>query len=636
MRLSKLIVSIAFFLTFAPTFAAAMNDDFVTTQGYPIIPLPRQIENFGGSFDTHRPLTIVVQDVAERKVAASLAEFFALSGSLVSVRTESGPSDATIRLSDHASDPTLGDEGYRLTVDATGISIDANGGAGLFYGMQTLEQFAPKGALYAIGFVRITDWPQFRWRGIHLDVSRHFFPVSAVERYIDLAARYKLNVFHWHLTDDQGWRIEIKHYPRLTQIGGCRDGSQVGGEGSTQVDHVRYCGYYTQAQIRAIVAYARERYVTVVPEIEMPGHAVAAVSAYPWLGCDSRPHPVRELWGVSSEIYCPTERTFAFIDTVLGEVSALFPGDYIHIGGDEVPKDSWKASPIVASLMRREHLASYDAVQGYFTRRVEGMAVKYHKRVVGWDEILDGGVSRSAVVMAWQSGQRGVIAAKRGNDAIMTPDGLTYFDAAQGNQDFEPLSIGGLTTLQMVYDFDPMPAGLTAAQASHILGAQGNLWTEYVPTSDHLFYMLLPRELALAELCWTPRAQMNWADFSARLPGALSRLEDEGVHYRIPDVSFRVNAAGVQFPEQQPVQNEIDISVPGQSASIALMEVAPGATIHYTLDGSLPTQSSPVYAAPLALAPAADHLVTIAAIAVLQDGRVSAPSFMRVEGAGGI
>jgi hexosaminidase len=285
--------------------------------------------------------------------------------------------------------------------------------------------------------------------------------------------------------------------------------------------------------------------------------------------------------------------------------------------------------------MRREHLATYDAVQGYFTRRVEGIATKYHMRIIGWDEILDGGVSHDAIVMAWQSAQRGIIAAKRGNDAIMTPDGLTYLDAAQGNKDYEPLSIGGLTTLKMVYDFDPMPAGLTAAQSSHILGAQGNLWTEYVPTSDHLFYMLLPRELALAELCWTPRAQMHWADFENRLPRGLALLENEGLHYRIPDVSFRVHAIGVEFPEQQPIQNEVDVSVADNNAMIEMLEV-PDSIIHYTIDGSLPTQSSPVYTAPLTVSLSADHPVIVTAIAVLQDGRMSAPSFLHIERPGGI
>jgi hexosaminidase len=607
-------------------------------QSPPVIPLPRQVEYAAGVYVVPQALSISAYSDTEHNIAAALIAYLKASGISAAPRHLRGPGPSDIYLHDGAGDPSLGTEGYRLTIDQYGISIWANDGAGLFYGMQTLEQIATPNALHShvLAFVTITDWPQYRWRGIHLDVSRHFFPVPVVERYIDLAARYKLNVFHWHLTDDQGWRIEIKHYPRLTQIGGCRDGSQAGGEGSTQVDHIRYCGSYTQTQIREVVAYAKARYVTVVPEIEMPGHAVAAVSAYPWLGCDGRPHPVRELWGVSTEIYCPTDRTFAFIDTVLAEVSALFPGEYIHIGGDEVPKDSWQASPVVAALMRRERLASYDAVQGYFTRRVEGIAAKYHKRIIGWDEILDGGVSRNAVVMAWQSAQRGAIAAKRGNDAIMTPDGLTYFDAAQGNQDYEPLSIGGLTTLQMVYTYDPMPAALDASQASHILGAQGNLWTEYVPTSDHLFYMLLPRELALAELCWTPRTQMNWADFNARLPAALARLAEEGVHYRIPDVAFRISATGVEFPEQQPIQNEVDISVPSESASVAMIEVASGATIHYTVDGSLPTQTSPVYVAPLAVSISAGHPVTVTAIAVLQDGRVSAPSFLHIDNAGGI
>lgn len=624
MRMKAFILAIAI----ASVFTAAMQDTLV--QWSQIIPQPRQVESSDKIFEFPATITIAAHDEAELGVAASLVSFFSAPGKPASVRDMHGSGDAVIRLSDHASDSSLGDEGYRLTVDASGITIEANDGAGLFYGMQTLEQYAPDGARWPIQFVRITDWPQYRWRGIHLDVSRHFFPVPVVERYIDLAARYKLNTFHWHLTDDQGWRIEIKHYPRLTQIGGCRDGTQTGDSNSTATDGVRYCGYYTQAQIRTVVAYAKARYVTVVPEIEMPGHAVAAVAAYPWLGCDGKPHPVRQLWGVSIEVYCPTERTFAFIDTVLGEVSSLFPGEYIHIGGDEVPSDSWQDSSEVAALMRREHLTNYDAVQGYFTRRVQAIAAKHHKRIVGWNEILAGGVSRSATIMSWQDVQHGVIAAQRGNDVVMTPDGPLYFDAAQGNTDYEPLSIGGLTTLKMVYDFDPMPPGLSPAQARHILGAQGNLWTEYVPTSDHLFYMLLPRELALAELCWTPRAQMNWSNFSARLISALARLDAEGYHYRIPDVTFRFDAANVEIPEQQAVENEVDISSAGDKATVTMYDLLPGASIHYTIDGSPPTNASPVYSGPLTVALTAKQPVTIAAIAVLKSGRASAPAFLQI------
>ncbi len=597
-----------------------------------VIPLPRRMTSLPGVYRLSQSVIVEASTADERNVASFLKAFLAFHGVTATVQSEL-VDQASIRLSDQAHDASLGPEGYRLLAGTGGVSIEANGGSGLFYGLQTLEQMAivdASGDLVIPG-TRIVDWPEYQWRGIHLDVSRHFFPVAVVEQYIDLAARYKLNTFHWHLTDDQGWRIQINKYPRLTTVGGCRDGTQVGGEGSQVTDGRRYCGYYTQAQIRAVVAYARARYVTIVPEIEGPGHSVSAVSAYPWLGCDGKQYPVRELWGVSTEIMCPTERTFGFIDDVFGEVAALFPGAYIHVGGDEVPKDDWIVSPYVNALRARDHLADYDAVQGYFTRRVEQIALKHGRRIVGWDEILDGGVSNRATVMAWQSADRGAIAAKRGNDVVMTPDGLVYLDAAQGYQDYEPLSIGGYLTLEMVYDYDPMPSGLTAAQSRHILGAQANVWAEYIPTSDHLFYMLVPRELAVAELCWTPRPQMNWYDFESRLGGELTRLESDGYHYRIPDVGFQLSSDGaVELPEQRFVANEMDVAVGGSPVTVSLTEVAPSAAIHFTLDGSVPTLKSPVYAGTISVALAEKQTSTVSAIAVLPDGRKSAPSFLRI------
>ena len=597
-----------------------------------VIPLPREMTPTNVEFaPVQAHLIIEASNADERNVASFLVEFLHTRGVTAEVSAEQHD-QPVIRLSTSLRDTSLGNEGYRLMVGTGGVDITANAGAGLFYGVQTLEQLASTRADGALMFpgIRIADWPEYRWRGIHLDVSRHFFPVPVVEQYIDLAARYKLNTFHWHLTDDQGWRIEIKRYPRLALVGGCRDGTQIGGEGDWHSDHKRYCGYYTQDQIRAVVAYAQRRYVTIVPEIEGPGHSVSAISAYPWLGCDGKQYPVRQFWGVSTQIMCPTERTFAFMDGVLGEVASLFPGPYVHVGGDEVPPDAWEASPFVSALMQRDRLADYGAVQGYFTRRVEEIARKHGRKIVGWDEILDGGVSQSATVMAWQSVNRGVLAAKRGNDVVTTPDGLLYFDAAQGNEDYEPLSIGGLLTLQMVYEFDPMPPGLTPDQARHVLGAQGNVWAEYIPTSSHLFYMLLPRELALAELCWTPRAQMSWDDFRYRVDGELARLGQEGVNFRIPDVTFTLNAAGVEYPEQQPVHNEVDVALPADSvATVDLHELMSSAQVHYTTDGSLPTNSSPLYAAPLNIA-VRPAQIAITAIAILPDGRVSAPSFLRI------
>ncbi len=607
-----------------------------------VIPLPRQMTPLDGEYRPGTNAVIEASSSDERNVASFLAAFLQRHGVQPAISADAHD-QPVFRLSANARDASLGPEGYRLTIGSGGVTIAANGGPGLFYGLQTLEQLAITDSSGAVAFPaeRVVDWPEYRWRGIHLDVSRHFFPVSTVKQYIDLAARYKLNTFHWHLTDDQGWRIEIKKYPRLATVGGCRDGTQVGGEGSTQVDGKRYCGFYTQDQLRDVVAYAKTRYITVVPEIEGPGHSTAAVSAYPWLTCDGKQYPVRELWGVSKSIMCPTERTFSFVNDVVGEVASIFPGPYIHIGGDEVPKDSWEASPAVTALMQREHLATYDAVQGYFTRRVEQIARAHGKRIVGWDEILDGGVSQTAVVMAWQGADRGALAAKHGNDVVMSPDGLVYLDATQGNKDFEPLSIGGLLTLQQVYEYDPMPAGLNPEQAAHVLGVQGNVWCEYIPTTSHLFYMLLPRELALAEIAWTPRSQMQWDDFQARAGAEMVALQQAQVPFRIPDVVFTVSSTGdVTFPEQQTVENEMRVSVARDAMfAVRMTEMVPNAVIHYTLNGSVATATSPVYNRPeviLSTPPTASRTsVVFSAVAVLPDGRTSAPAFLRVDLTGG-
>jgi hexosaminidase len=595
-----------------------------------IVPLPRDATFGGTAFSVPPTVAVVANDADERNVAAFLSATLRSRG--IGAPVLASADAAAVRLSDRAHDARLGSEGYRLIVDQHGVEIDANSGAGLFYGAQTFEQLLPvERPVTTIGGARIVDWPEYRWRGIHLDVSRHFFPVPVVERYIDVAARYKLNVFHWHLTDDQGWRFPVARYPLLTSVGGCRAGTQVGGEDSKVSDSRRYCGAYTAADIRAVVSYARKRYVTILPEIEMPGHSVEALAAYPWLGCGPGPYRVRELWGVSPQIFCPTERTFAFIADVLHEVATLFPGTYVHIGGDEVPKDAWEVSAAVAVLRRREHLNSLDDVQGYFTRRVERIAHGYGRRIVGWDEIMAGGVSRSATVMAWHGTDVGAAAARRGNDVVMTPDGTLYLDAYQGNPDFEPLAIGGLTTPEMIYRYDPMPPGLSRRQQTHVLGAQANLWTEYVPTTSHLFYMLLPRELALAELCWTPRRLMRWPDFARRLGPQLQRLERDGTDFRLPLVTFELDGRGVAFGEQQVVANTITLAVSGPTATVRVRELAPGATIHVTTDGSLPSARSPIYSAPLDLPMPVGQTVWVAAVAVLPDGRTSAPSFLALE-----
>lgn len=599
----------------------------------PIVPLPRNVQLLGGTYAVSPTIAVQANDDVGKPVADALSAY------LRSIFPDSSPTGpSVISLNDAANDPQLGTEGYRLTIDDNGVAIAADAPAGLFYGVQSLEQLLPDSpqAQVTLPRAKIVDWPEYRWRGIHLDVSRHFFPVPVVEQYLDLAARYKLNVFHWHLSDDQGWRLQIKKYPLLTQIGGCRNGTQVGGEGTTAVDNQVYCGSYTQDEIRDVVSYAAARYVTVVPELDMPGHSDAAIASYPWLGCTPLPVHVRELWGESGHAICPTDRSFAFIDEVMGEVASLFPGPFIHIGGDEVLTDDWEASPFVASLMKHEHLKTYRDVQGYFTHREERIVAKYGKRVIGWDDIWPGGVAPSTAIVAWNSRRYATQAAQAGNDVVMNPDGPLYFDAAQGNKDLEPLSIGGLTTLEMVYDYDPSLPGLTPAQAAHVIGAQGDLWAEYIPTADHLFYMLLPRELALAELCWTPRSQMSWFDFIGRVGPQLSRLESEGYHYRIPLVTFEVMGQGFEFPEQQPTENDMNVVATVPTVGLSLSDIAPGAVVHYTEDGSTPTASSPAYVPPgagmsypsVSLTYASS--VTITAIAILPDGRASAPAVLRL------
>jgi len=523
-------------------------------------------------------------------------------------------------------DAQLGGEGYHLRIDGSGIAIDANAPAGIFYGLQTLDQLLPDGSdVREIAGVDVRDWPAYRWRGIHLDVSRHFFPVAVVERYIGVAAHYKLNVFHWHLTDDQGWRIQILRYPRLAGVGGCRAGTEMEGD-ATEIDAKRYCGYYTQAQIRAVVAYAAQRFVTVVPEIEMPGHSQAALAAYPQLACSPGPFRVRETWGVSDEILCPSEYTFSFLENVLREVMTLFPSPYIHVGGDEVPKDAWEHSAVVRALMRRKHIATYDGVQGYVDRRIEEFLAAHGRRMVGWDEILDGGVSKTAIVMSWRGEAGGIEAASRGNEAVMSPDGPLYFDAYQGDPNDEPLAIGNLSTPEDVYEYEPTPPSLTPPQAGEVIGVQGNLWTEYVATPSYLFYMLLPRMLSLGEIAWSDPHPRDWGAFEWRLGAQLPWLAEHGYAYRIPNPEFVVDGVSLRFANVSPSVRTVRATIDPGTVRVAIVTIVPGASIHYTTDGSLPTARSAVYAAPIPVSLAAGETSRIQAVAIQRDGESSTPS----------
>jgi hexosaminidase len=579
-----------------------------------ILPLPREISATSAPYVL--PATIAISTSLEARDLEPIARQILHEHRV----------GATIHLTVGSHDSALGDEGYHLRVGPNGVAIEASGGAGLFYGLQTLDEILPFGKVGTeVAGVDIRDWPAYRWRGIHLDVSRHFFPVSVVERYIDVASHFKLNVFHWHLTDDQGWRIQILRYPRLTSVGGCRAGSEMNGDATT-IDSKRYCGFYTQAQIRAVVAYAKAHFMTVVPEIEMPGHSQAALAAYPQLACTSGPFAVRETWGVSTQIYCPTEYSFTFLENVLREVMALFPGRYVHIGGDEVPKDAWQDSAAVHALMRAEHIATYDGVQGYFDRRIEQFLAANGRRAIGWDEMMDGKVSRNAAIMAWQGEARGRLAVQRGYDTVMTPDGPLYFDAYQGDPNDEPQAIGSLSTPQMVYEFEPTPSSLTPAQTQHVVGVQGNLWSEYIDTAPYLYYMLLPRMLSLAEIAWSDPHPRTWPGFETRLGAQVPWLSEHGYNFRIPNPEFTVSGATLHFSNVTSSVRTVRAETGDSNATVTITTVVPGAVIHYTTDGSPVVPSSPVYTAPIPVPPAANQLYDVQALVVLPDETVSRPS----------
>lgn len=439
-------------------------------------------------------------------------------------------------------------EGYRLNVTDTETSLTASTSTGLFYGMQSLLQLlptqiyqtdytlVPQDTKWTIPSVKIEDYPRFDYRGLHLDVGRHLFPVDFIKRYIDLLAMHKMNRFHWHLTEDQGWRIEIKQYPKLTEVGAWRDSTLVGHYGSDIYDSQRYGGYYTQEEVRNIVAYAQKKQVTIIPEIELPGHASAALAAYPELGCLDKDYKVKTTWGVFEDIFCPSEKTFTFLENVLTEVMELFPSEYIHIGGDEAPKTQWESSELAQQVIEREGLKDEHELQSYFITRIEEFLNEHERQIIGWDEILEGGLAPNATVMSWRGIQGGIEAAKQHHDVVMTPGSHLYLDHYQATPDSEPLAIGGFTTLEKTYSYEPIPEELTEEEAQYILGAQGNVWTEYMHSPEKVEYMAYPRASALSEVTWSPKEKRNWELFWQRLQVQFERYEILGInaatHYR--------------------------------------------------------------------------------------------------------
>jgi hexosaminidase len=478
---------------------------------------------------------------------------------------------------------SLPPEGYSLAIGAEEIRIQGDA-SGIFYALQTIKQLLPitKQKKLELPLYKITDHPRYSWRGMHLDVSRHFFPKEFIKKYIDFLAMYKMNTFHWHLTDDQGWRIEIKKYPKLTEIGGYRNGTLIGSYKTTphQFDTTRYGGFYTQADIKEIVAYAADRHVTIVPEIEMPGHALAALTAYPQFSCTGGPFEVQKLWGVFDDVFCPKEESFKFLEDVLTEVMELFPGKYIHIGGDEVPKERWKKCPHCQSLIKKEGLKDEAELQSYFIKRIEKFVNSKGRNIIGWDEILEGGLAPNAAVMSWRGIEGGIAAAKQKHYVVMSPGGYCYFDHYQGNPKFEPLAIGGYTSVEKVYSYEPTPSELTEAEQKYILGAQANLWTEYIGSTSQIEYMIFPRICALAEVLWSPKDVRNWDNFKSRLIEHFGYLE-----------MIKVNYSKALFE----LKMKVEKTTTGNGLSVSLESNFPEPQIYFTTDGSEPTTSSNTY-----------------------------------------
>jgi hexosaminidase len=513
---------------------------------YSVIPKPVELVMGSGSFviDDKTKLTITPSDESTAPVTAFLAEMIRRSADVpLPVEEGSGRGRNRIFMAVDSS-LAIGREGYTLMVTGKRVELRSPSPAGLFRGVQTLRQLMPpqvevEGGLTGevlpqVPACFITDEPRFSYRGMHLDVCRHFFTVDEVKRYLDILALHKFNTFHWHRSDDQGWRLEIKKYPELTATGSQRKETLTGhgGRPPFTYDGKPHGGYYSQEEAREIVRYAAERYITVIPEIEMPGHAVAALASYPWLSCTGNKIEVQTRWGVMEDVFCAGRDTvFAFLEGVLDEVMEIFPSEYIHIGGDECPKTRWEKCSACQQRIREESLSDEHELQSWFITRIEKYLNSHGRKIIGWDEILEGGLAPDATVMSWRGIRGGIEAARMGHDAIMTPTTHAYLDYYQGEPAGEPLAIGGYLPLERVYSFEPLPDELNADEQKHILGLQGNLWTEYISTMSYLEYMTFPRAFAIAETAWTPYLKKDFEEFLARLDVLKERYDLMHVNY---------------------------------------------------------------------------------------------------------
>lgn len=569
---------------------AGMQPPAPASEPLPLIPMPAKVVRQVGEFAVTdgTPVIVAAADPASKFAARHFIETLAHTSALHLRVTTGGnkPPPGAIVFELDPGTKIAAQGGYMLDVSPNGIALRARTAHGLFYGGVTLGQLLTPGmrgaAKVSVPALHIEDSPRFRWRGLMLDSARHFQSVPDIEKLIDWMSLYKLNVLHWHLSDDQGWRLEVPKYPLLMKIGACRkavgpDAALTGGPDQP------YCGFYTEAEVREVVRYAAERFITIIPEIDIPGHSQAAVASYPWLGVTGKRPLVSSDWGISTWLLKPDARTLKFVDDVMDEVMELFPSQYIHIGGDEAAKDQWDASPDVRAHMHALGLPDMNALQGWFTTQVANYLARHGRTAVGWDEILDGKVPKSAVVMSWHDPEGALQAIEQGHDVVMASSPTLYLDHYQSDLHDEPPGRPGVESLRDVYDYDPVPKGATSQQATYILGVQANLWAEYMPTFARAQHAVFPRTAALAEVAWSPAAAHDWSGFLARMPAELAR-------YRALGIDYADSAFAPAFALTAGEGNKIDVSLSNQAGFGA---------IHYTTDGSVPTAGSPRYAKPL-------------------------------------
>ncbi len=582
-----------------------------------IIPQPAEVQPQEGYFELTRTTQIIftsssLQDADFVGLAQEILQD--ASGLTISPAKEADP-DQTGNIQIRLNRPfvsSLGTEGYSLKIQEDGVFLSANTTAGLLYGIQSIWQLLTAADAATLPCMQITDYPRFGWRGLHLDVSRHFMPVEFIYKFIDYLALHKMNVFHWHLVDDQGWRIEIKKYPKLTEIGAWRaDREHLGWDARKaplQGDEPLYGGFYTQEEVKAIVAYAAKRNVTIVPEIEMPAHLMSALAAYPQYSCTGEfiPVPSGGVWPITHIACAGNDEVFDFLEGVLSEVMQLFPSTFIHIGGDEATKTEWQKCERCQARIQEEQFKDEHELQAYFIERIERFLNQNGRDLIGWDEILEGGLDPSAAIMSWRGSEPGIKAAKAGHNVVMSPGTHCYFDHYQGNPSLEPKAWGGFTTLKKVYHYEPIPAELTAEEATHIIGVQANVWTEFMPDGKQVEYMIMPRMSALSEVVWSPKASRDWSSFSQRMDTQYARYRKMGVNYATS--AFQVSIAPIMNPDDKSIE-------------ITLSSDALNPDIRYTLDGSTPNADSSKYVSPFRI----DQTTMVKAVAVKDGENLTEP-----------